>query len=176
MKKIILIVLAIIALPLIFALFIKKSYHVERSIIVNESQKEVYQFLKYVKNQKVFAVWSQYDPNMKETTTGTDGEIGFVQRWESDHEKVGVGEQEIIKLTPYSRIDYAFRFYKPFEALDDSGYFQFTPIETGKTKVTWGYDGKMKYPTNILMLFIDFDDLIGSDFEKGLENLKKYYQ
>lgn len=172
MKKIILIVLAVLALPFIIALFLKKSYHVERSVEINKSQSEVFNFLKYVENQKKFTVWSQYDPNQKESSKGTDGQVGYINRWESDHEKVGIGEQEIVKITPNSRIDYAFRFYEPFKALDDSGYFKLDTKGPNKTKVTWGYDGKMNYPSNLFLLFMNFDEMIGTDFEKGLKNLK----
>ncbi len=176
MKKIILIVLAVIALPFILALFLKKSYHVERSIKINKSQAEIFAFLKYVKNQKKFTVWSQYDPNQKELFTGPDGQVGFVHRWESEHEKVGVGEIEIAKLTPNSRIDYNFRFYKPFKALEDTGYFQIDTIGPGLSKVSWGYDGKMSYPSNLFILFLNFEEMIGNEFATGLENLKKYIE
>ncbi len=173
MKKIILVILALIALPLVIALFLKKSYHVERSITIDKSQSEIYNFIKYVKNQKKFAVWSQYDPNQKDSYIGTDGEVGFINKWESDHEKVGVGEMKVFKMTPYSRIDYKFKFYEPFEALDDSGYFQLEKLNANKTKVIWGYDGKMEYPSNILLLFLNFEEMIGEDFSKGLKNLKE---
>ncbi len=171
-KKIIYIVIAIIALPLIIALFLKKEYHVERSVTVDKSQSEVYHFLRYTKNHKKFTAWSQYDPNQKETYKGTDGQVGYIQHWESDHEKVGVGEMEIVKLSPNTRIDYAFRFYEPFKALNDSGYFALKPITSDNTEVTWGYDGKMNYPSNLLILFLNFEELIGDDFEKGLNKLK----
>ncbi len=37
------------------------------------------------------------------------------------------------------------------------------------TKVTWGFMG---YPTNILLLFMDIEQLIGDDYNTGLEQLK----
>lgn len=166
------IIAALIALPLIIALFLKKEYHVQRETVINKNKSEVYQFLKYVKNQVAFSPWNELDPNMERTFTGTDGERGFTLRWESDNKKIGVGEQEIESLIPENRINYKFRFYKPFKALNDHGYFQLSEIGENKTKVVWGYDGKLDYPGNIVSLFLNFDKMIGESFEKGLAKMK----
>jgi hypothetical protein len=40
------------------------------------------------------------------------------------------------------------------------------------TKVKWGFNGRMKYPTNLIMLFMDFDKIIGDDLQTGLNKLK----
>jgi hypothetical protein len=40
------------------------------------------------------------------------------------------------------------------------------------TKVKWGFDGKMNYPMNLMLLFMDFDAMLGKDMEQGLSNLK----
>ena len=56
---------------------------------------------------------------MKKHFSGTDATIGFVAGWKSDNEQVGVGEQEIVKISP-TRIDYELRFKEPFEATDNA--------------------------------------------------------
>jgi hypothetical protein len=38
--------------------------------------------------------------------------------------------------------------------------------------VTWAIYGKMKYPTNLSLLFMDMDALLGKDLSSGLSNLK----
>jgi hypothetical protein len=38
--------------------------------------------------------------------------------------------------------------------------------------VKWGFDGKMNYPMNLMLLFMDFDAMLGKDMEQGLSNLK----
>lgn len=40
-------------------------------------------------------------------------------------------------------------------------------------KVKWGFSGKWDYPMNIMGLFMDMDKAVGSDFQTGLENLKR---
>ena len=34
------------------------------------------------------------------------------------------------------------------------------------------FDGKMNYPMNLMLLFMNMDKMIGKDFESGLKNLK----
>ncbi len=170
---IIYIIAALIVLPLIIALFLKKEYHVQRQIVLDKNKSEVFHFLKDLKNHEAFSPWSELDPNMKRTFTGTDGQRGFRVRWESDNKQVGVGEQEIANVIPENRIEYKFRFYKPFKALKDTGYLQLSEVEKHKTKVVWGFDGKLDYPGNIVSLFMNFDNMIGSSFEKGLQKLKE---
>ena len=41
-----------------------------------------------------------------------------------------------------------------------------------QTKVTWEFNGKMNYPMNLMLLFMDMDKEIGSDLNIGLNNLK----
>jgi hypothetical protein len=58
-----------------------KHYEVNRSIIVNKPLKEVFNYLKYVKNQDHWSPWKKKDPNMKQTFFGIDGEVGFISKW-----------------------------------------------------------------------------------------------
>ena len=45
-------------------------------------------------------------------------------------------------------------------------------ISENQTKVKWGFNGHMDYPMNIMMLFMDFETMIGDDLDTGLKNLK----
>jgi hypothetical protein len=96
LKRILIILAIIIAIPLIVAIFIKKDYAVEREIVINKPKTDVFDYIKYLKNQDNYSKWNKIDPNMKKAYTGTDGTVGFISAWESKDENVGVGEQEII--------------------------------------------------------------------------------
>ncbi len=170
--KITLFILAgIIALFLIVALFVESDYAVYRQIEINKSKPEVFEFTKYLKNQNQYSVWATADPNMKKEFHGTDGEVGFVSAWDSKIKDVGKGEQEITKITGSERIDYELRFIEPFES-KDLAYMTFEAVGDSTTSVKWGFDGHMKYPMNIMLLFMDFDEMLGKDLEMGLQNLK----
>ena len=98
LKRILLGLLFIIALLLIIALFIPKEILVSRSIKINRAQSEVFDYVKQLKNQPKYGVWWKADPNMKITTSGTDGEVGFVHGWDSKDEKSVLGSKKLSRL------------------------------------------------------------------------------
>ena len=88
----------IIALALIIAMFVKKEYSVERSMAISRSKQEVFEYVRYLKNQDQFSVWAKIDPAMKKEYRGTDGTVGFVSGWASENKQAGRGKQEIAKI------------------------------------------------------------------------------
>ncbi|NJM94746.1 MAG: SRPBCC family protein [Cytophagales bacterium] len=170
--KIILIVLAIVvAVPLLAALVLKKEYAVERKVVISKPKAEVFDYLKYLKNQDNYSKWATMDPDMKKEYRGTDGEPGFVSGWESQNPDVGKGEQEIKEVVEGERVNFELRFYEPFEATDNA-YMTTTSTSESETEVAWGFDGKMPYPMNLMLLFMDMEGMIGADLETGLGRLK----
>lgn len=175
MKKILkisLLVLAgLIVVALISALFVKKEYSVERSISINQSEHHVFEYVKFLKNQDNFSVWSKLDPYMKKKYTGTDGTVGFVSAWDSPVKQAGKGEQEIVRIVGEDRIDYEIRFLKPMKSTDNA-YLALERINDSTTNVKWGIFGKMNYPMNLTLAFMDMDAMLGKDLTGGLNNLK----
>ncbi len=171
LKTILIVIVAIVAVFLLVAAFVGSEYKVVREVTINAPKAEVYNYVKFLKNQDNYSTWAQMDPNMKKTFTGTDGTVGFVSAWDSDHEEVGKGEQEIIAIDPGNKIDYEIRFYEPFEQTDYA-YMTTEAAGNNSTVVKWGFFGKMKYPMNMMLLFMDMDEMLGPDLEKGLQNLK----
>lgn len=171
MKKFLYILIGIIALFLIVAAFAPKDYSVVRSVEINQPPKLVFDYIKYLKNQDNYSKWANMDPQMKKTFRGTDGNVGFVSRWESEDENVGVGEQEIMKIEEGKRIDYELRFEKPWESVSPA-YMTVETTSNGSTKVDWAFEGHMAYPSNIMLLFMDMEDMLGNDLQEGLYKLK----
>ncbi|MFK7900093.1 MAG: SRPBCC family protein [Cyclobacteriaceae bacterium] len=172
LKKVILILAIIIAIPLVAALFVKEQYTVEREIVINQPKQDVFNYLTYIKNMEAYSPWAELDLDMKRTYTGTDGTVGSTVAWTSQVKEVGSGEQEIKEIIDGKRINFELRFSEPFEARD-LGYFSTDSVSETETKVVWGFVGKMKYPMNLMLLFMDFEQMIGDEFKKGLSNLKK---
>lgn len=171
LKKISLAVATLAALVLLIALFTKKDYGVEREITINKPRQEVFDYVKFLKNQDGFSKWGTMDPLMKKEYRGTDGTVGFVSAWDSEKSDVGAGEQEIKKITEGERIDYKLHFIRPFEGLADA-YMITEPMQETTTKVKWGFHSSMAYPANIMLLFMDMDKMVGDDLQTGLQNLK----
>ncbi len=149
----------------------KKEYAAERQITINEPKTEVFDYVKFLRNQDNFSKWATMDPAMKKDFRGTDGEVGFVSAWDSEMQSVGKGEQEITGIDEGNRIDFELRFMEPFEATDNA-YMVTESVNDSVTNVKWGFDGKMKYPMNLMLLFMDMEGMLGGDLEQGLTNLK----
>ncbi len=172
MKVIIIVLLGIIALGLIIALIAPKDYMVIREVTISKPKQEVFNYIKYLKNQDEYSKWQLMDPGMKKTFEGEDGTPGFVAGWESENPDVGVGEQEILKVTEGERIDFELRFKEPFEDTQ-LAYMTTEAVSPSETRVTWGFDGHMDFPMNLMMVFMNFEKMIGDDLQTGLDNLKQ---
>jgi uncharacterized protein YndB with AHSA1/START domain len=164
------IIVLLIAIPLIAALFISKDYAVEREIIIDRPVAEVFEYVKYLRNQDNFSKWATLDPDMRQEFSGTDGTVGFKTSWEGN-EDVGKGEQTIVNIVDGERIDYEILFIEPFSAQADS-YMSTEAVSENQTKVTWAFSSTMPYPFNIMRVFMNLDAAIGDDLHVGLVNLK----
>lgn len=171
MNTLLYILLALVLLVIVLALIAPKSYAVSRTITINKPVSEVYNYLKYLKNHDDWSPWQERDPEMNKNFTGTDGEVGFISAWESDHKQVGSGEQEIMGLDENKEIRTHLRFLKPFKSESDA--FIRVADANGGTEVTWGFSGNNKFPMSIFMLFMNMEKAVGPDFEQGLAKLKK---
>jgi len=166
------VIAALIILLLVIAMFIKKEYTIEREISINQPVQQVFFYIKYLKNQDAYSVWNQLDPAMQRTYSGTDGTVGFTYAWDSTNKQAGKGEQQITSIKEGERIDMALHFIKPFEGRSVA-WMSTTPAAGNQSKVQWGINGKMNYPMNIMLLFMNMENMIGKDLSGGLANLKK---
>ena len=161
-------VAAVVAAPLLVALFTQNEYTVSRTVTIDKPRPEVFSYLKQLKNQDRYNKWIMTDPDMKKTFIGTDGTEGFVYAWDGN-DQAGAGEQEIQKLTDGERIDVEIRFKRPFESVAHTP-FTTEAVTDAQTKVTWEMQGRSPYPLNLMNYFID--GLLGKDMETSLGTLK----
>jgi hypothetical protein len=166
-----LVIVGIIALALITAAFTKKDFAVKREVVIRKPKQEVFDYIKYLKSQDNFSVWNRRDSAMKKEFKGTDGTVGAVASWDSENGEVGKGEQTITALKQGERVDMDLHFIKPFEG-HNQAFFTTTAIDSTQTKVVWGFDGKMNYPLNIMLVCCDMDAMLGNDLQKSLDDLK----
>jgi hypothetical protein len=164
----------LIGLIIFLALIAPKNFAVSRSIVVNKPLEETFVFIKSIKNQDIWSPWKKKDPNMNQSFVGTDGEVGFVARWQGNKD-VGEGEQEIVKIVENERVLSKLRFFKPWKSEADA-FLSAEAVSDSTTKVTWGFSGSNKIPFNIFMLFMNMDKAVGKDFEEGLADLKAHLE
>lgn len=160
--------LALIVVVLMGALFVKKAYRIEREVVVNKPNREVFNYVKLARNQDHFNQWIIADPLIQKSYKGTDGTVGFSYAWDS-RGKAGKGEQQITGIRDGERVDMAVHFIKPMEG---SAAVSFTTeaLAGNQTKVTWRMDGQNPYPLNVLNLFLP--GLLGKQMQASLATLK----
>lgn len=167
------IVIGLVVIIAVLGMLAPKEINVDRSITINKPVQEMYDYLRVLKNMDNWSPWNDKDPNMERGTKGTDGEVGNISWWKGN-KQVGEGEQEVMKLTPTSRIDIELRFLKPWKAINQVHYA--LAEENGGTKVTWAINSPTKFPMSIFMLFMNMDKALGKDFEDGLNRLKAVHE
>ena len=167
---IIAVIAGLVALVLVIALFTQKDYSVNREIIINKPRPDVFNYIRYLKNQENYSKWVMMDPQMKKEFKGTDGTVGFIYAWDGN-KAAGKGEQEIKRIKEGEKLEMEIRFEKPFEGIA-SVPFVTESVSADQTKVKWGMSSAMKYPMNFMLLFMNMDKMLGKDLEISLSNLK----
>jgi effector-binding domain-containing protein len=167
LKILLYIVLGIGALWMLLGLFAKNEYHIERNAEINAPREVVFEQVRLFKNFKNWSPWHVYDPNMKTTITGTDGEPGAVYSW-SGNDDVGTGVQTLKSVAP-GRVEFE---VKHSEWGDSPAYF-ILEEKGSKTNVTWAMDMYVPFPWNAFSMLTDVNAFVGKDFENGLLNIKK---
>ncbi len=167
-KFLLFLLLGVVSIGLILMLLISKQYHFERSITINGSQSEVYEYLKSTKKFNEWNPWMKLDPSMSIQYSGNEGEVGDEYCWK-DNKDVGVGCHEILQLVPNQLQKTKMTFKEPFESIGYSDII-LTP-QGNQTKVTWTLDCELDYPMNLMKIFMDQG--MNKSYSEGLENLKK---
>ncbi len=168
LKRVLLAILIIIALPFIVALFVPRDFSVSREVVIAKPRAEVFAYIGLLKNQNYYSKWARLDPNMKQTFTGEDGKPGFISAWEGNKD-VGKGQQEIIAVRDGEVLETKISFKEPFES-QANGILTTADAGPGQTRVSWTFKGRSPWPFNLMSLFMDKS--IGNDLETGLNNLK----
>ncbi|MDB5086526.1 MAG: polyketide cyclase [Mucilaginibacter sp.] len=166
---ILIIIAAVVVLFLIAAALIKKEYTVQQQVIIDKNSRDVFNYIKLLKNQKNFNKWAMMDPDAKMDYIGTDGTVGFIYTWDSENKNVGKGEQEIKSISGNARIDSVVRFEKPFKNVAEV-FMETRAVSEKQTSVQWAMNGKNPYPMNIMNLIIP--GMLSKDMGTSLNNLK----
>ncbi|MCF6240654.1 MAG: SRPBCC family protein [Bacteroidales bacterium] len=168
LKKIFIFIIAFFAMFLIIAALLPAKYRIERSITINAPQEKIFWQIADIDNYTEWNPWLMLDPNAQKTLSETRKGVGASWLWEG--EKIGAGKLSIINIKEFESIETKVEFFKPWKGLN-YGFWSITP-KTDSTKVTWAFEGKFSYPFERFLYFY-IDDMMGKDFEKGLDSLKK---
>lgn len=150
-----------------------KEMRIEQSIKIAKPAGLVFDYLKFTKNQDYFSVWNMADPNMKKTYHGTDGQVGFIYKWDSTNNNVGEGEQETTNIVSERRIEYEVRFKRPMQNVAKI-QFEIESEGNSVTLVKWVFNSPSKFPMTIFKSI--FIKMLSKDLQSGLANLKRFLE
>ncbi len=168
MKKVFYGIIILVVLYFVLALFGPTEVKVERSIVINAPPALVNERLgdlNYFHEQ--WSPWTELDPAMKYSLSGEAGMPGHSYKW-SGNKEVGTGELIIIRHNADSLVQTL-----RFDDQGDAMAYYLVNGEGSNTRVTWGMYFEVGYMYRTPMLFMDMNELIGRDYEKGLMRFKQ---
>jgi hypothetical protein len=173
MKKVLLAVLLLIVVGvgtvLVLASTKPDQYTVVRSTGIGAPPEVVFGYVNDFHRWPEWSPWEKLDPAMKRTLSGAESGVGAEYAWVGNQD-VGEGRMKITTSEPSSKIGVQLDFIKPFESSSVCD-FALAPAEGG-TQVTWTMTGNHNFMSKVMCVFVDMDQMIGKDFEKGLVTLK----
>jgi len=169
LKKITLVIVAVVAVVLIYAATRPDSYSVQRSATIKAPPEKVFALINDFHNWSAWSPWEKLDPAMKRTHSGAAAGQGAVYAWLGNSD-VGEGRMEITESVPSSKVGIKLDFITPFESKNTT-LFTLQP-QGDSTQVTWLMQGPAPYVTKLMTVFVSMDKMIGKDFEAGLANMK----
>jgi hypothetical protein len=169
MKRIFLVLGAVVVLFAVYVATRPGVYKVERSLVVNAPASEIFPRVDTFRKWTTWSPWAHLDPGMKVEYSGPKAGVGSVYYWKGN-DKVGEGRMTVTGATQDRLVEIKLDFIKPWEQTSKTS-FTFQPEGSG-TKVTWSMTGERDFVGKLFGIFMDMDKMVGPDFEKGLLALK----
>ena len=156
------VVVVAIAGILLYAATKPDSFRVQRVVLINAPSDKVFPLINDIKAWTVWSPYEKKDPAMKRSYGDVTAGKGATYAWQGD-KNVGQGSIEMVESGPRKiviKLDFL-----------NMGEFLMEP-KGDSTSVTWATYGPSPYISKVIGTFINIDDMIGRDFEKGLADLK----
>ncbi|CDX38158.1 conserved exported hypothetical protein [Mesorhizobium sp. SOD10] len=170
LTTIIIVLAVVIAAVLVYAATRPNDFVVSRSAGIKAPAEAIFPLINDFRRWPEWSPFEKLDPGMQRTLSGADSGRGAVYAWEGNS-KAGKGRMEITNSVPSSQVALKLDFEKPFRA-NNTVNFSLSPSREGTT-VTWAMRGARPFIAKLMGLFMNFDALIGRDFEAGLDNLRR---
>ena len=162
------VVLAVVVLLLAVIALRPSKFYVSRSGTVAAPTDAVFEQVNDLHNWEAWSPWAKLDPAAKSTYEGPAAGVGASFAW-AGNRNIGEGRMTITESRPGELVRFRLEFLKPFKGTN-SAEFAFKP-EGDQTRVTWTMSGPNSFFAKAIGLIINCDDMIGKQFEKGLEQL-----
>lgn len=174
MKKVLLLVLALVAVALVGVLVAAsmqpKEYRLERSAVTTANPGAVYVVMCDFNRFKDWSPFVKLDPNAKIAVEGTPCTPGHAYTWDGNDD-AGAGKMTIVNLVPDRTVAIKLEFTRPMPDTADTSWSVVS--EGGQNKIVWemhGVNGTLMQKV-FSMLFME--KMMGPMFDDGLASLKK---
>jgi uncharacterized protein YndB with AHSA1/START domain len=168
--KILIIVVLILAGFLFYVGQMPSDFNISREITIASKPEPIFPYVNKSKKCTEWMPWKDSDPGAVMNYSGPEEGIGATTSWDSAGE-MGTGKAEIIDSRPNEIVKTQLTYTKPM-AMSQLAEITLKPVENG-TLVRWSVTGKNSFTGRLFCLFLNMDKVVGNQFTKGLENLKK---
>lgn len=156
---------------LVVLLFAKKEYSFQKEMRIRSSSSDVYNCLKFLKNQEKYNEWLSQDETTDKQYVGEDGTEQAQFKWKSNSSYLRSGTQTLTNLVYPERIESEFVVDSPYNIVSNQ-YFLIKE-EKDATVLTWKLNIHFPFPYNIVILSDDFESVLISSMDKSLLNVRK---
>ncbi len=161
-------IIGLLILLLIIGLFLPSSTTFERTVTINAPQDLVFEYVNSMPRFNEWSPWHSIDPDTKYTFTGPESGVGHKMAWQSDHENVGSGSQEIIETSPPNKV-VTFLDFGPMGSANAA--FKLEALGDG-TKVVWSFYNKHGWALHNRYFGLMTEKFVGPMYEDGLNKFK----
>jgi hypothetical protein len=166
LKKVLLVVVAVVALLVVVGLLLPRTVHVERSARIATPPATVFPLVNSMARFNEWSPWKDLDPHARMTLSGPAEGVGASLHWEGNSQ-IGVGSDAIIESVPDQHVGLLLEF----GGGRSTASINLASEEPG-TLVTWTLDMDLGANPFFRYMGLFMDRLIGPDFERGLSRLK----
>jgi hypothetical protein len=173
MLEVIVIIAIVLAIAIVAVLVLAAakpdSFRIQRNATINAPADKVFPLIADFHEWRKWSPWEDRDPALKRTYGGAERGKGATYAWEGNR-NVGSGRMEILEANSPSQVKIQLDFLKPFEA---HNLAEFTMLPQGNaTNLSWVMIGPSPFMSKVMQVFMNFDKMIGKDFESGLAKIK----
>lgn len=169
LKKIVLLLVALVAAFAIYVALQPSDYRVERTVTIDAPASAVFANVNDFHKWEAWSPWAKLDPNAKIAFEGPEAGEGTVMTWDGN-DQVGAGKMTLLESKPDEAVKIKVEFTRPFEGGTNSD-FSFAPIGE-QTDVTWALSGTHNFVEKAFCVVMNGLGMMGNDLEKGLTQLK----
>ncbi|MEO8087648.1 MAG: SRPBCC family protein [Bacteroidota bacterium] len=167
LKKILIVLVVIVAVLAIAGMFMSPKVRVERSMEMKASPEAVYSQVADLKMWDNWMPWNKMDPAMVKTYGDKTMGEGATYSWVSNNKNVGKGSIVITKAVPNEMVETTLSFDGQGDA---TGGYQMEKTDAG-TKVTWSMNMDMGSNPFKRLMGSMMDKMMGPYFDQGLHSL-----